>query len=59
MICREKGGNLLVDGRIRKDPKFPLGLMGNYSYLKQSLLILSRLSEHPQNKEKLQSADRR
>ena len=58
MICREKGGNLLVDGRIRKDPKFPLGLMGNLSQ-QQSLLILSRLSEHPQNKEKLQSAARR
>jgi small subunit ribosomal protein S4e len=27
MICREKQANLLVDGRIRKDPKFPLGLM--------------------------------
>ena len=27
MICREKGGNLLVDNRPRKDPKFPLGFM--------------------------------
>merc|ERR1711907_594016 len=32
-ICRDrdrnnsKAGNILVDGRVRKDPKFPLGLM--------------------------------
>jgi ribosomal protein S4E len=34
MICRERfakdnrAGNILVDNRVRKDPKFPLGLMG-------------------------------
>jgi len=28
MICREKDPNIFVDGRVRKDPKFPLGLMG-------------------------------
>ena len=31
MICREKQANCYVDGRVRKDPKFPLGLMDVFS----------------------------
>jgi len=31
MICREKQANIFVNGRIRKDPKFPLGLMDVFS----------------------------
>jgi len=27
MICRETGGNIYVDNRVRKDAKFPLGFM--------------------------------
>jgi ribosomal protein S4E len=38
-ICREKSGNIMVDGKLRKDIKYPLGLMGNfiYSYLHRKM----------------------
>lgn len=26
-ICRDKSGNVKVDGKIRRDPRFPLGVM--------------------------------
>jgi len=35
-ICRDKSGNIKIDNRIRRDPRFPLGLMDVLSIPKTS-----------------------
>jgi len=33
MIVNDKEGNIAVDGKIRRDPRFPAGLMGKIKKL--------------------------
>jgi hypothetical protein len=53
MVLNDKEGNVFVDGKVRRDEKFPAGFMGKV--LAFSKLYLNRCPHHQEDWRELQS----
>jgi len=46
MVVNDNEGGIKVDGKVRRDAKYPAGLMGNRSFVQFFYIILSSGFQH-------------